>query len=125
MSELISLLNVEDVSRSIAFYARVLGAEVENQWEMDGQVRWARVGFAGGKLMLNTPEGASSDARRSRAEFADVVLYVMCDDAPARRTELLSAGLEAGALQQEEYGNTEFALRDPDGYSIRFSSPRG
>lgn len=123
MSELIPLLNVEDVGRSIAFYATALGATLENQWELDGRVRWARIAFEGGKLMLNTPDGASSGERQSRVEFADAVLYVMCDDAPARREALLAAGLDAGELSREAYGNDEFALRDPDGYAIRFSSP--
>jgi len=124
MSELIPLLNVEDVSRSIAFYETVLGAKVENQWEIQGSVRWARIGFEGGKLMLNTPDGASSAERRGRADFADTVLYVMCESAPARREKLLAAGLNVGVLHQEDYGNEEFALRDPDGYAVRFSSPR-
>jgi uncharacterized glyoxalase superfamily protein PhnB len=124
MSELIALLNVEDVSKSIAFYEAVLAAKVENKWEASGCVRWARLGFDGGKLMLNTPENASSVERRSRLEFADAVLYVMGDDAPAWREKLLAAGLDVGELSQEEYGNVEFSVRDPDGYAIRFSSPR-
>ena len=124
MSELIPLLNVEDVSASILFYERVLGAGVENQWEREGRVRWARMGFEGGRLMLNTPDGVSSVERRSRRDFADSVLYVMCDDAPARREELLAAGVDVGDLGNEDYGNVEFAIRDPDGYALRFSSPR-
>jgi hypothetical protein len=51
-------------------------------------------------------------------------LYVLCDDAPARREDFSSAGLPVGELHREEYGNDEFAVRDPDGYVIRFSSPR-
>jgi uncharacterized glyoxalase superfamily protein PhnB len=123
MNELIALLNVEDVGRSIAFYRTVLGATVENQWEMAGRIRWARIGFDGGKLMLNTPDGARSEERRGRTEFADIVLYLMCRDASERRAELLAAGLDAGALHTEPYGSDEFALRDPDGYALRFSSP--
>lgn len=124
MRELIPLLNVEDVGRSILFYETALGAKVESQWESEGSLRWARIGFEGGRLMLNTPDGASSTQRRGRDDFADIVLYVMCADAPARRAKLLAAGLDVGALHQEDYGNDEFALRDPDGYAIRFSSPR-
>lgn len=85
MNELIPLLNVEDVGASIAFYRATLGAAVENQWELEGRVRWARIRFPGGQLMLNTPDSVGSSERRSRAEFADIVLYLMCDDAPARR----------------------------------------
>ncbi len=124
MNELVPLLNVENVSASIAFYEAALGAKVENSWELEGQVRWARVRFEGGSLMLNTPEGTSSAERQSRAEFADAVLYLMCTDAPRIRNKLASNGLPVGSISHEEYGNDEFVLRDPDGYVIRFSSPR-
>ena len=124
MSELIPLLNVEEVSMSIAFYRRALNAEIENQWESDGRVRWARLRFDGGTLMLNSPDAASSQERRSRAEFSDTVLYLMCEDATALRQRLMDAGLPVGPVTKEDYGNDEFALCDPDGYAIRFSSPR-
>ena len=124
MSELIPLLNVEDVSTSIAFYETALGARVENQWELEGSVRWARIGFEGGKLMLNTPDNVSSAERRVRRDFADTVLYLMCDDARARHEKLLAAGLAAGVIRNEDYGNVEFAVRVPDGYVLRFSSPK-
>ena len=118
MSELVPLLNVEDVSSSVSFYERALDAQVDNQWEADGRVRWARVRFDGGALMLNEPDGASSTDRRSREEFSDVVLYLMCRDAAALRERLAEAGLSVGALSREDYGTDEFALRDPDGYVI-------
>lgn len=124
MSELIALLDVEDVARSLAFYETALGAKLERKWEAGGRPRWARIGFEGGRLMLNTPDGADSAARSGRPEFADVVLYLMCDDAPSRRERLLAAGLAAGPLEEQDYGNVEFSLRDPDGYALRFSSPR-
>jgi len=124
MSELVPLLNVEDVSSSVSFYERALDAKVDSQWESDGRVRWAKIRFTGGALMLNEPDGASSLDRRGRKEFADVVLYLMCGDAAELRQRLAEAGLSVGALSHEDYGNDEFALRDPDGYAIRFSSPR-
>ncbi len=125
MTELIPLLNVEDVGRSLAFYQTVLDVRVENQWEIDGRVLWARIAFDGGRLMLNTPDSASSIERRGRADFADAVLYLMCSDASTRRERLRAAGIAVGELHHEEYGNDEFAVRDPDGYVIRFSSPSG
>jgi len=125
LAELIPLLNVEDVSLSLRFYTILLGAEVESQWGLKGRVLWARIGFRGGKLMLNTPDTATSAERRGRTEFADTVLYLMCDDAPARRDKLLDEGLAVSELSEEEYGNVEFSVRDPDGYAIRFSSPHG
>ncbi len=124
MSELIPLLNVEDVGTSLEFYKTALGADVENSWELEGRIRWARIRFDGGALMLNTPDSISSGGRENRAEFADAVLYLMCADAPRLREKLASAGLQGGPIRHEEYGNDEFSLRDPDGYVIRFSSPR-
>lgn len=124
LSELVLLLNVENVDESIAFYATVLGASVEDQWKLEGRTRWARIAFDGGRLMLNTPDRVDSTGRRGRAEFADAVLYLMCEDASARREVLAEAGLAVSALSREDYGNDEFSVRDPDGYVIRFSSPR-
>lgn len=124
MGQLIPLLNVEDVATSLDFYRTAIDAVVEADWEHEGRVRWARVSFDGGALMLNTPDGAMSRDRSTRGEFADAVLYMMCDDAAAHRERLLAAGLAAGPLSDEDYGNVEFSLRDPDGYAIRFSSPR-
>lgn len=122
MRQLVPLLNVESVDQSLAFYRTVLEATVLAQWESEGELRWARIGFEGGELMLNTPDGANSQARRARADFDDAVLYLMCEDAPARRAQLESAGIEVGPLRREDYGNDEFTLRDPDGYALRISS---
>jgi len=124
MRQLVPLLNVESVDQSLAFYRTVLEAQVLAQWELEGELRWARIGFEGGELMLNTPDGANSQTRRARADFDDAVLYLMCEDAPARRAQLESLGVEVGPLRQEDYGSDEFALRDPDGYALRISSPR-
>jgi len=124
MTELVPLLNCEDVSASITFYQAALDAEVESSWDLEGTVRWARIGFEAGKLMLNTPDGISSQDRRSRKEFSDAVLYLICNDAPARHERLRAAGLDVGELRDEDYGNVEFSVRDPDGYVLRFSSPR-
>lgn len=124
MSELVPLLNVEDVSASVEFYQRTLSAELENQWENEGRVRWARIRFDGGSLMLNQPDGASSSERRARTEFSDAVLYLFCDDAAGLRERFEASDLAVGPMSEEDYGNHEFALRDPDGYVIRFSSPR-
>ena len=123
MGELVPLLNVEDVAKSLAFYETALGAQVENHWELDGRVRWARIRFESGSLMLNTPDEVSSRERRSRSEFSDVVLYVTCDDVRVLRDELDRVGLPVGPVSSEAYGSREFSLRDPDGYAIRFSSP--
>jgi hypothetical protein len=71
MSELIPLLNVQDVGRSIAFYATALDAKVESQWGSEGRVRWARIGFDGGKRCSTSPTApgapAASLATSSRA----------------------------------------------------------
>ena len=73
MSELVPLLNVENVSTSIEFYETILGSTVESSWESGGCIRWARLRFDGGSLMLNTRDDISSDGRESRAEIASGV----------------------------------------------------
>ena len=80
--------------------------------------------FDGGALMLDQPDAAASRERGARPEFSDSVLYLMCEDAPALRGRLDASGLPVGPISEQDYGNAEFALRDPDGYASRFSSPR-
>jgi uncharacterized glyoxalase superfamily protein PhnB len=114
---------VDDVSVGVAFYERALGAEAGSRSQSEDRLRWARVRFDGGSLVLDAPDGASSAARRRSKDPSEVVLYGMCVDALGLREHLDAAGLPVGPRSREGYGTDEFSLRDPDGYVIRFSSP--
>jgi uncharacterized glyoxalase superfamily protein PhnB len=125
MGELTPLLNVENVDRSLRFYRDALGFSVEQRSETGGATVWARIRRGEATLMLNTPEHEVRSAdRRARASYIDVVLYLFVDNARALREGLVREGIEAGALEAQDYGVDEFLVRDPDGYELAIAARR-
>lgn len=120
--ELVPLLNVADVPRSVAFYRDALGFEVARSFEQGGRMVWARLTCGVVELMLNQ-HGELSDARRRREPYRDVVLYLSVDSADDVHKRLAARGFAPGKLNDEDYGVREFQLRDPDGYEIAVTSP--
>ena len=48
-----------------------------------------------------------------------VLFYAYCDDVPALREELMTAGVPAGPIETPFYApKGEFRIEDPDGYVI-------
>jgi uncharacterized glyoxalase superfamily protein PhnB len=119
--KLTPLLNVESVERSISFYRAVLGLEVVRSWKDQDRIRWARLTRGELTLMLNE-HGEESAARRRRPTHCDVVLYFAIDSADELHRTLVAGGYSPGEVQEESYGVRQFALRDPDGYELAFTS---
>ena len=121
--QLVPLLNVADVARSLAFYTERLGFTLAQSYEDEGTPIWAALEFGEASLMLNRPDHALCDGREARPSYGDVVLYLTVDDAAALHESLRAAGLEPGPLTREDYGMLEFLVRDPDGYEIAIGTP--
>jgi uncharacterized glyoxalase superfamily protein PhnB len=122
------LLNVRDVSRSIAFYSDALGFDTVAKWEPDGRLGWARLKAGSVELMLNTSELSAEDEqgteqRSGRSSFSDGVLYFDVPDADALHVRLLELGFKPSEPFDAEYGLREFHMRDYDGYELAFTSP--
>ena len=121
--QLVPLLNVADVARSLAFYIGHLGFTESNRYEDDGTPIWAALDYGDSSLMLNRPDHTLCDGRAARPSYGDVVLYMMVEDAAALHESLRAAGLAPGPLTREDYGMLEFLVRDPDGYEIAVGAP--
>ncbi len=125
MRELIPLLNVEDAPRSIRFYSEVLGFSVENEFELEGVVVWARLSKGPVHLMINRSPGRVARGKRERPKsYDDVLLCLRVDDIHEVRGALVASGAEPGDIAAEDYGFYEFTVRDPDGYELAFQQPR-
>lgn len=124
MESLTPLLNVEDLPRSLAFYRDQLGFEVEREFAHEGELVWAQVRSGPALIMLNRSPARVARGRRTDAEsYDDAILFLGVADAPALREALVAKGLDPGPVRREDYGVHEFALRDPDGYELAFTSP--
>ena len=124
MNSMTPLLNVEDVSRSLGFYRDNLGFRVDEDFEHEGKLVWARISRGTVAVMINTSEErAARGARSSPQTYDDAVFYFTVDDARALRRELAEAGCDPGPVERQAYGVDEFTMRDPDGYELAFGSP--
>jgi catechol 2,3-dioxygenase-like lactoylglutathione lyase family enzyme len=122
MNTITPLLNVQDVSRSLAFWRDVLGFEVVSTWDSEGRMAWARLRNGAISVMLNGRGGAPAH-RTARERYTDAVLYFGVDDVHALVRDLRSKGVEVEDPESQEYGLDEVVIRDPDGYDLAFTSP--
>lgn len=112
--QLVPMVFVADVERSIAFYHH-LGFEVGNTFTAGDATKptWAWLYSGDAKLML----AAASET--VVAEQQRVLFYIYTDDVPSARASLIEAGLGPGEITTPFYApRGEFELKDPDGYTV-------
>ena len=110
---LVPMISVRDVERSIAFY-RHLGFEVGNTFACEGETKpsWAWLQSGEAQLML-TAASEPSAAKHT------VLFYVYTEDVTAARASLIESGLSPGEITMPFYApRGEFEIVDPDGYIV-------
>jgi catechol 2,3-dioxygenase-like lactoylglutathione lyase family enzyme len=111
---LVAMPRVRSVPESIAFYRR-LGFEVKNTFVPEGHTEPTWAYMTAGKAQLMVAESDETVVPSQQG----VLFYAYCDDVPALREELLSAGVAAGPIETPFYApKGEFRVQDPDGYVI-------
>lgn len=118
--ELVPLLVVEDIARSLEFYRDRLGFAVVARWEPDGRLAWGRLERDGVAVMLQ--QSCAEDgpaAGRGRG----VVFYFQCADASAEYSRLTALGLRLRRPEVAFYGMNQLFVHDPDGYELCFQNP--
>ena len=75
VQEIVPLLGITDMQRSLAFYRDGLGFVVEETWTPEGELRWCSLRLEGVRVMLQVGDA------EPRSE--GVTLCVMCADALA------------------------------------------
>lgn len=130
---LVPELLVRDFARSLDFYCRVLGFEVAYQ-RPEHRFAYLRLGEA--QLMLEEDDGEASEWRVEPLEAPfgrGLNLSIRCADALALIGRIEAAGvpLRRGAEErwyrqdEQEHGECNFLLQDPDGYLLRFHQSLG
>ena len=115
---------VTDVARSVAFYTRDLGFELDRQ----NLPAFAQVSIGQLKLILSGPGASGSrlmpDGRRQEpGGWNRVVLQVR--DLPARIAGLKKGGLKFRNEMEVGPGGKQIQLEDPDGNPIELFEPAG
>jgi catechol 2,3-dioxygenase-like lactoylglutathione lyase family enzyme len=103
-----------DVRRSIAFYHH-LGFTAKSIYEWRGLLSWAALESESAEIMLHSSDSIDADAQ-------GVLFYLYSNDLAALRDQLLTAGIEAGEIEDGSPGpREEMRVTDPDGYVLMIS----
>lgn len=114
---------VRELARSVDYYHRKLGFRKPRLWgdpadfampDLDGQI----------VMLKQAPEDTKIVTNRDQGGFWDAYFWVQDGERLFERMEAAGAEVEYAPRLQEEYGNLEFAVRDPDGYVIAFGENR-
>lgn len=118
--QLVPLLTVTNIERSVHFYVDELGFQTRETWEPNGKLAWCWLKRDELAVMLqqDCPEEDGPAEGRGRG----VILYCNCDDADAIYADLTKRGLQLHPPQVAFYGMKQIYLRDPDGYELCFES---
>jgi hypothetical protein len=119
VDDLIPFVHVSDPPRSIAFY-ELLGFEVGDTYEVDGELRWAGLQHAHARIMLERAS-APIDPRQQA-----VLFYLYADDLDGLREHLIVQGLAVGPIRDGRPGpEREIRISDPDGYCLMIAESTG
>lgn len=123
-----TLLQVFDMPTSVRFYRDVLGFEVVQTSERDGdQFDWGLLRLNDAELMLNTAyEQEHRPAQRELARVAahaDTCLFFGCPDVDAVYHHLRTHAIDVKEPSTAPYGMKQLFVHDPDGYELCFQCP--
>jgi catechol 2,3-dioxygenase-like lactoylglutathione lyase family enzyme len=118
---IVPLLFVEDLERSVAFYCDSLGFVLVNEWKPDGKLAWSRLKRGTAALMLQQSTDEDGPAA-GRGRGRGVEFFFLCDDAGALHAEFTTRGLDLKRPTVAFYGMNQLFLQDPDGYQLCFQS---
>jgi len=113
---------VNDINRSVTFYRDVLGFEVKERWEHEGELRGAEMRAGRVRLYLGQDDWKKG---RDRVKGVGFRLYwETTQDLDALVARIKAAGgTLAEELESRPWGSRDFAVADPDGFKITISSP--
>jgi catechol 2,3-dioxygenase-like lactoylglutathione lyase family enzyme len=111
----VPVLRVIDLSRSADFYTRILGFELQWRTPDDGDGEMAMLAAGDVALLLSTGSHLGDIPRFTGTLYFDMQGMTEFYEQIKDQVELI------WPLEKMDYGQTEFGLRDPDGYTLAFA----
>ena len=122
LTQVVPLLGVTDMERSLRFYLDGLGFTLKNKWEPEGRIRWCWLTRGGASIMLQEFVKEGHGGRRPEGVLGQgVSTCFQCEDAVALYREFRSRSLDPS---EPFVGNSMWVtcISDPDGYKLDFES---
>jgi len=122
VKQIVPLLSVSNIEKSVAFFVDGLGFEFDNKWVQDGKLRWCKIKQGGSALMLQEFNTEGKNAFKPIGKLGEgVTFYFICEDALKIYHDIKKRGLDASEPIVEN-SNWVTNIYDPDGYKISFES---
>jgi uncharacterized glyoxalase superfamily protein PhnB len=124
--DLLPMLYVRDVPRSVAFYRDVLGFEFEGWWDEEARTYASEPapGHAGdfaelqaGNLVLHLHRAGDDQ----KLDAGSSILHLKVKDADAYYEQVTGRGGRFDPPRNQVWGWRQFYVRDPDGHRWSFS----
>jgi uncharacterized glyoxalase superfamily protein PhnB len=121
LTSLTPSLTVGDVNATLRFYTEVLGFEITERFEQDGRLGGAVLAAGEARLLIGQDDWKKGRDRQKGIGFR---LYL----GTAQSIDDLAAAIQARGAQldreptDQPWGTRDFAISDPDGFAITFSS---
>jgi uncharacterized glyoxalase superfamily protein PhnB len=117
-------LTATDLPASIAWYRDVIGFTVDQEYVREGTLRAAALRAGDVRILLNQDDGARGWDRVKGEGFSLSFTTPDSIDDIANRIRARGGKLDTEPADMP-WGVRMFRLRDPDGYRLSISSPRG
>ncbi len=114
--QIVPLLWITSMKRSLPFYIEKLGFGLKNKWMVDGEIRWCWITLGGASLMLQESRKEPAGKLGEGVSFC-----FQCEDALTIYRDARTRGVEAS---EPQVGNGMWVtiIADPDGYKLDFES---
>lgn len=114
-------LTVDDVERSVRFYADGLGFTVEERWEEDGELRGVMLVAGSCRIGFSQDDWAKGREREKGVGFRIWAETVQDLEELAGRLRANDIGHEGP--ETTSWGARTLTVTDPDGFKITFNNP--
>lgn len=113
---------VDDLDRSLRFYADGLGFEVSERWEEEGKLLGVMLTAGSTQFGLSQDDWSRGRDREKGVGFRIWAATEQDLDELAQR--LRQKGIEHDGPKTESWGSRTLTVVDPDGFKLTFSSPQ-
>ena len=110
-------LTVNDISRSLAWYTKVLGFTVEERYEHEGKLGGASL-VAGDVRWFLSQDDFTKGKDRPKGVGMRFVLETVQDLDQLATAIKARGGVLAGEVTERPWGTRDFTILDPDGFRL-------
>lgn len=115
--QIVPVLKVSDMQRAVDFYTGVLGFKICWRAANDGGGENCMIEAGDATLLLSTGSHLGDKPQFSGTFYFNMVGVQDFFDQIKQQAEIV------WPLEKMDYGQTEFAIRDRDGYTLAFAEP--